>query len=919
MRSRERAFYQRAAFIIPIAVFLFILLLSSGTLLHLLTESWWFDAAGFSSVFWTIKLWQIAIWIATFAIFALFMGLNYYIAARVTRYSTYRLLESNKFAIYAQSVPQYVVPVVIFFISLAAAGSSLGSWEAILKFINASNFGDSDPIFKRDLGFYIFQLPFFDNLFGWLLGLVVCGLLVSVPIYILKGNINLERGWQRFITGGAKTHITLLLTAIAVLVGIGFWLQRYDLLYSQTGVVAGAGYTDTHARLMGLSVMSIIGIALAVLLLLSLRQISFKLPVYGLGVYVLGTILLTTAYPSFQQNFIVEPNELQKEKPYIDHNISLTRKGYNLDKVQRQSYPAEGDLNRQDLDKNQTTVRNIRLWDYRPLLTSYGQLQEIRPYYNFRDIDVDRYTINGEYRQVMLSARELSNAPRNSWVSERLKYTHGYGLVMSPVNLVTPQGLPELFIKDIPPVSNIDLEVERSGIYYGQETNNYVFTGTSTEEFDYPLGERNAKTMYSGEGGVPMESFLKRLAYATDLGSLKILISPYFTDNSRIHYHRNIEERVARVAPFLQLDSDPYIALIDGELKWVIEGYTVSDRFPYSQPISAINGAGSLLGRGRSQKLLSGGFNYVRNSVKVVVDAYDGTMNFYTMDENDPILATYRNIFPDLFQPKDAIPPEVQKHFRYPFDLFNIQAQMYLSYHMSDPEVFYNQEDLWRLPNENFQGRQRPVSPYYVIMRLPEEEKEEFLLILPFTPTQRDNMIAWMAARSDREDYGKLLLYEFPKQELIFGPSQIEARINQNPEISEQLSLWDQQGSRVIRGNLLVIPIEQSLIYIEPIYLRSEQGELPELKRVIASYDNQVVMRSDLETSLEAIFGEQEATPAARPIPSEEGAQPLPQNLIQKAQQTFDQAQQAAREGNWAEYGRQTAELEQILQQLDEK
>jgi hypothetical protein len=904
--------------LVPPLIAIILILIFSGTLVHLTTESWWFSAIGFSDVFWTLLTWRGLTWVGSFAVFALFIGLNYWFAMRVTRYSTIRFLEQSDFSFYADRAPKYIAPVIIFFISLSAAGASVAAWDTLLKFINATDFNLTDPIYERDIGFYVFQLPFYQGLQDWLFALLLMSLLVATAIYVLKGTINLNRGWQYLIYGEAKAHLSLLLAGLAFLVAFQFWLQRYGLLYSGEGVVSGAGFTDTHARLAALTGMGFMALALAVVFVASAGRNSLKLPLIGIGLYLLIYILLYQVYPSFEQRFIVEPNELAKEKPYIENNIALTRDAYNLDKVERDNYPAQGVLDRAAVENNQGTIRNIRLWDYRPLLTTYGQLQEIRPYYNFRDVDIDRYTIDNTYRQVMLSPRELSRAPQERWVSQRLKYTHGYGLVMSPVNRVTSQGLPELLIKDIPPVSSVNLEVEQPRIYYGEETDNYIFTGMVEDEFDYPLGEDNASNRYDGTGGVEIGSFWRQLLYAYDLGSLKILISTQFQPESRIHYYRNIRERINHVAPFLRLDSDPYMTLVNGRMKWIVEGYTVSNYYPYSEPVSTINNAGAILQRQGSTQLLAGGYNYVRNSVKVIVDAFDGTLQFVTTDETDPVIQTYQKIFPNLFTPMAEVSPELKSHFRYPLDLFKIQTQMYLAYHMSNPEVFYNQEDLWRFATETYEGNQQLVEPYYTIMRLPDAEQEEFVLILPFTPVNKDNMIAWMAARSDGENYGKLLLYEFPKQELIYGPSQIEARIDQTPEISQQLSLWDQQGSRVIRGNLLVIPIEESLLYVEPIYLRAEQGELPQLKRVVVAHGDNLVMRPTLQSSLSAIFGEK----VASPTPDQQQPSPettVPDNLVQRAREVYRQALQAQRSGNWGEYGEKIKELEQILEQLSQE
>ena len=912
MQLRQKA-------IVAIALTVAIGLTLTSTLIHLLTESWWFGAVGFADVFWTRITWQIILWLATFAIYSLFLWFNYWLANRFTRTSSFSFLLGTEFEPYSKTIANLLAAVVTFIVAISAASASAAFWSRGLQFLNATEYDRSDPIYNKDIGFYLFKLPFYEGLQTWLFALLTTGLLIAIAVYLLKGvagisftlpnlqtsgltgqKLQFERQWRSNFQNQQKAHIILLLAAIAVTVAIDFWLKRYDLLYSPDGVVWGAGYTDTHARLFSYWVMGIGALILGGFLIFAVWLRRPKLPLYGITAYLLILLSLNGVYPELQQRFSVEPNELDKELPYIKNSLAFTREAYDLEKIDSQNYPVADNLTAEVLQQQQGTVQNIRLWDYRPLLSTYRQLQEIRPYYLFNDVDIDRYTLDDNYRQVMLSPRELDyeRVPQRAqtWVNQRLKYTHGYGLVMSPVNQVTSDGLPELFIKNIPPVSEVDLEVENPAIYYGESTSDYIFTGMTTPEFDFPQGNTNAFTQYDGTGGVAIDSLVRKLAYSYDFSSFKILISNYFTPNSRIHYYRQIKERVSHVAPFLRFDSDPYITLIDGRLQWIVDAYTKSDRFPYAEPVEP-------------------GTNYIRNSVKVLVDAKDGTMQFLAVDESEPILATYRKIFPSLFKSQSSIPPQVREHFRYPLDLYKMQAQMYLAYHMNDPQVFYNREDLWRFATENYEGNQQAVEPYYQIMNLPGEAKEEFVLILPFTPVNKDNMIAWLAARSDGENYGKMLLYEFPKQKLIYGPFQIEARIDQNPEISQQLTLWSQKGSRVIRGDLLVIPIDDSLLYVEPVYLRAEQGELPELRRVIVAYGKEVVMRPNLEEAIAALFGNQEVPQIAQPSTPSANAN-ADSDLIQQAAEAFNQAETAQREGNWAEYGRYQQQLKQIIQQL---
>ncbi|MEM0981515.1 MAG: UPF0182 family protein, partial [Cyanobacteria bacterium P01_H01_bin.58] len=768
------------------AITLLLILALSGGIAHLFTESWWFASVGYADVFWTRIRWQAIIWIATLLLYGAFLYGNYQFALWLTRESPWRLLQRPNLEPLEDFLPRYGAIAFTVLLSFKAAMESFGAWDSILKFLNPTVFERVDPLFQQDISFYTFRLPIYQGLQGALTELLIWTLVLIMSVYALKGEIRPERGWKYFLTGEVKTHLCILLSLLAAVISAGFYLGRYDLLFSPEGVVFGAGYTDVHARLHAYWTMAFVTLAVAALFILSLWRSGFMWPSVGIGLYIVALVLVSGVYPWFQQKFLVEPNELVREKPYIEHNIAFTREAYALDEVQSESFPAEEALDREVLERNGLTVDNIRLWDYRPLLSTYRQLQEIRLYYRFQDVDIDRYTLNGDYRQVMLAARELdytgAPAAAQTWVNQRLKFTHGYGIVMSPVNQVTPDGLPELMIKNVPPVSAVDIDIEEPRIYYGEATNSYIFTGTTTDEFDYPQGEENALYRYTGEGGVPLQSFFRRLAYAYDLGSLKFLISGYITDETRVHYHRNIVRRAKRIAPFLTYDQDPYIAVIDGRLKWIIDAYSTSDRYPYSEPLIRSNDIGELLQSSQVvEDLARQGTNYLRDAAKVVIDAYDGTLDFYVVDPSDPILSTYRQIFPDLFKAELEPSATIWSHFRYPNDLFTVQAQMYRAYHMANPEVFYNREDLWRFPTQVYEQDQVRMEPYYIIMRLPGSEAEEFIQILPFTPITKDNMVAWMAGRSDADNYGRLLLYEFPKQQLVYGPSQIEARIDQTP------------------------------------------------------------------------------------------------------------------------------------------
>src|SRR6058998_245007 len=619
-----------------------------------------------------------------------------------------------------------------------------------------------------------------------------------------------------------------------------------------------------------------------------------------LVVWVLGL----GVYPAFLQRLRVAPNELEAERPYLEANIRMTRAAYGLDRIQEKEFPADENLDARALARNEATLKNIRLWDYRPLLRTFAQLQEIRTYYKFVDVDNDRYVVNGEYRQLMLSPRELSYQHLQSriWINEHLTFTHGYGAVVGPVNRITAEGLPEFLVKDIPPQSSGGFpKITRPQIYYGEVSNEYVLVKTKSQELDYPSGDQNVYTSYSGLGGIPLSSFFRKVAFAMRFGEIKILLSNDLTEQSRIMMYRTVGQRVRQIAPFFRFDRDPYMVINDdGRLVWMLDGYTTTDRYPYSDPVPGVG-------------------NYIRNSVKVTMDAYDGTVTFYRADDTDPIVRAYGRAFSGLLKPLDQMPEALRRHIRYPEDFFSIQARKYATYHMKDPQVFYNKEDLWTLPRRAVEGRERDMEPYYTIMRLPGEQKEEFILLTLFNPARRDNMIAWMAARSDPPSYGRLIVFNFPKQKLVYGPRQIDARIDQDPVISQQLSLWNQRGSTVIRGSLLAIPIDQSLIYVQPLYLAaSEQGALPELRRVIVAYGNQIAMEPTLEQSLARIFGGRAPVTAAAPpaagAPSD-GATGVRQ-LVQRAWESWTRAQDALRRSDWAAYGAEQKRLEEALRGL---
>ncbi|MCS5695877.1 UPF0182 family membrane protein [Desulfofundulus thermocisternus] len=777
------------------------------------------------------------------------------------------------------------------------------NWNLVQQFLHKTTFEVRDPLFYRDAGFYIFELPFYHFIYHLLLGASVLSLLIVSGIYILIGS-TYPGGWKSiFRFNHIKCHLSILAAIFFLFRAAGYYLAQYMLLFSERGAVFGPGYTDVHANLPAYKILFVLALACSVIILLNIFLSRFRFVLYTIGFLIAGSVVLGVIYPAVVQKFIVVPNEMEREKPYIENAIKFTRMAYNLDNIERKSFPAGKMLSAQDLANNQEVINNIRLWDYRPLQQTYSQLQEMRLYYQLKNIDIDRYVIDGKYRQVMVAARELNQSQlppqAQTWVNLHLKYTHGYGIVMSPVNEVTREGLPSFTIKDIPPSTHTNLKVERPEIYFGELTDNYVIVNTKNPEFDYPKGDENAWCFYQGNKGVKVNSLLRRLLFAIFFGDYRILLSGDITQDSQILYYRNIYERVPRLAPFLTYDGDPYIVLANGKLYWMWDAYTTTSMFPYAEPYN--------------HRL-----NYIRNSVKVVVDAYDGSVSFYLIDENDPIIQTYSKIFPDVFQPLEKMPEALKSHIRYPEDLFMIQAQKYALYHMEDYRIFYNKEDKWDRPTEIVEDKEEPMEAYYIITRLPGEKHPEYIQLLPFIPQNKKNMIAWLAGRSDGVNYGRLLVYEFPKQELVYGPMQIEARINQDTTISQQLSLWDQRGSRVFRGNLLVIPIKDSLLYVEPIYLQAEQSKMPELRRVIVVHGDQVVMEPTLGEALRRIFGVEEeikhsvTEQRVNNISNKAGLA----ELAREASRLYEQAMEKLKDGDWAGYGNSLQQLKQVLNEL---
>ncbi|MEM9275370.1 MAG: UPF0182 family protein [Cyanobacteria bacterium P01_F01_bin.143] len=763
--------------------------------------------------------------------------------------------------------------VLAAFLSIVFSVIMAGNWTLFLQFSQQTSFYEIDPQFGKDISFYVFNLAVYDLCDLWSNGLFGYGLISIFLYYLLSGNSLAEGrfpGFSRF----QIRHLSILGGLLMLSLSWHHWLNRYDLLYYPSGVVYGAGFTTVHVQLPLETALCLVAIIIAFWLFINSirgykkikgsirrkRKIIFALAPLFLYLFILiGGY--TTGY--LVQRFVVLPNELSKETEYIERNIAMTRKAFGLDEIETETFNPQGSLTAADLRKNHLTIENIRLWDTRPILQTNRQLQQIRLYYEFPDADIDRYVLEDEResnkQQVIIAARELdySAVPdrAKTWVNEHLVYTHGYGFTLSPVNQVDTAGLPDYFVKDIGTEEgglNVSSEsirkhipIENPRIYYGELTDTYIMTNTKSRELDFPSGEENVYTVYQGAGGIAIGNYSLRLLFAEYLKDWQMLFTQNFTSETKLLFRRDIVQRVNYIAPWLRYDEDPYLVVVDtgteteGELPshlyWILDAYTTSDRYPYSDP-----GLNS--------------FNYIRNSVKVVIDAYNGDVNFYVADLADPLVLTWSKVFPQLFQILGQMPEDLRNHIRYPEDLFSIISERLLTYHMTDPQVFYNREDQWEIPQEIYAAESRLVTPYYLIMRLPSAKEEEFILLHGYTPTSRPNLISWIAARSDGQEYGKVLLYTFPKQKLVYGPNQIEALINQDPTISQQISLWNREGSRAIQGNLLIIPIEQSLLYVEPVYLEAIENSVPTLARVIVVYENRIVMRKNLEDAIAAIF-----------------------------------------------------------------
>jgi uncharacterized membrane protein (UPF0182 family) len=892
----------RQAFRVLVGILLLVLIVFPA-MMRLAADLFWFREIGFQRVLTTELITKAVLFVIVAVVSYVVLIANVRVARRgITGANVFSGQVPEAVMDLIERLPRLTTPAAAIFAFLAGVSAS-AAWMTALQFFNGEPFGATDPVFGRDIGFYTFVVPALAMVLGLLSTLTVLAILLAGFVYLVRGDIRPPNP-RLYLSPRAAAHLGVLVAVFLVLAAARIWIvQIPELVYSSTGPFTGASYADMHARRPGLHAAAVTALLGAALIGLGIarRRVMPAVPIALVAYFVVGFIG-RNAYPAAIQRLVVAPTELGRERPFIENHIKATRVAWGIDSVVTRDLPGDVQLSLADIRANGPTIENVRLWDREPLLQTFGQLQEIRTYYDFVSVDDDRYVIDGRYRQVLLSARELNTGalPTRSFINDHLTFTHGMGLTLAPVNQVTVEGLPVLFVKDLPPATTGSLKVSRPQIYYGELTNEYAIVGTRLPEFDHPSGEQNITAAYEGNGGVPL-TFWRRATLAWHFSSLKMLLSADISSSSRILYRRNIAERARRALPFARLDGDPYLVLTDaGELVWIIDAYTSTTRYPYAAR-------------------LSDGTTYMRNSIKVTVDAYHGTVRAYIADPNDPLLRTQARIFPGIMQPLSEMPEDLRRHLRYPEDLYRAQASLYTTYHMTEPELFYHREDQWQIPAVD-QARDRNPFMRHIVMRLPDEPNAEYIFMTPFTPRQKDNLAAWMVARNDGEHYGKLLVYRFPKQSLVFGPRQIMNRINQDTEIARQITLWDQRGSEVIRGDLLVIPIEKSLLYVQPIYLRAEGGQIPELKRVVVAHQNQVVMAETLDAGLNLLFGGDTGRPSvvvddSTAAPAT-GANAAMQTLLRQLQESYDKAIAAQRAGNWAQYGEEMNRLGELVRRL---
>ena len=929
------------------------------SLIGFITDFMWFRELGYVSVFFTKLFTQIKIGVPTFVVvtFLAYIYLKFLKRGYFIKVSSDEPVNHGRLNLISWGLAAAYGAITTFF-------TVTKLWFDFLQFINSTSFGKKDPLFDMDISFYAFKLDFIEEVNQIVLVLLIAFAVLTVIYYSIlltvrtpkifeekaqtvdeeeeqsqaqggagNGFDNLNGMFGKFTeaftgkAGGgfkrpsrprksfdnqnlkmlvsiAEKQLIIVGVLFFLMVGVNFFLKQYDLLFGSTGAVHGAGFTDVNITLwmyriiMVLAVFAAVGFAVGI----SRRHIkpAVVAPIIMIIIGVAGTGAALVV-----QNLVVTPDEINKESRYLERNIEYTQTAYGLNDVNKKEFAASNDLTGEDISNNDETISNIRINDYEPAKTFYNQTQSIKQYYSFNDVNVDRYNINGEYTQTFLSAREIDeNSINDTWLNKHLKYTHGYGITLSRVDKITASGQPDMLIGGIPPVSDVDeIKITRPEIYYGELTNNYVLTNTSEEEFDYPDGNENKYTTYEGDAGIKLNP-LNRFMFAVKERSLKLLVSGNVKSSSKILINRNIKERVKQIMPYLEYDKSPYMVTVDGKLYWIIDAYTYTNRYPYSEPFSDTSDT-----------------NYIRNSVKVVIDAYNGTTDYYIVDDTDPIAQNFKKIYPDLFKDIKDMPEGIKAHIRYPSTLLNIQAQVYQRYHMNDVKVFYQNEDLWQISSEIYGTEEQTMSPNYYIMKLPGEDSAEFVNSIPFTPKDKKNLMGLFVARNDGGNYGELILYQMPKSQTVYGPMQIEAQIDQNTEISKEFSLWNSSGSKYSRGNMFVVPIEDSLLHIEPVYLEATNSSIPEVKRVIVVYGDNIAYEATLAEALNSMFGEgsayeREDSGNTDTTSGGNGDELSQTEIIKRAQDAFDNAQNAQKNGDWAKYGEYLNELDKYLNML---
>lgn len=927
------------SFVVMVIVVILVLLIGCA---GFLTNWMWFDSLGYEKVFWTKFLSQLEI------------GVPVFLAAMLLVRIYLKSLKKHYFIeVESHEIPDekrlnkisWGMSVVFGLLVGLTAGAS--TWMDFRQFANATSFGLKDPLFHLDISFYVFKLAFLTKANNIVLGIVVGVVIITLLYYGIlitvrtpdmfewepeepegpetsgenaipftrkyrkkpseKRTLDLNNSNMIQLLHIASGKLTLLGIVFYLMVAMDFLMRQFDLLHVHTGAVYGAGFTDVNVKLWVYRLIMVLSIVGAVTLCHHMHRKEPKklvrIPIAIVAVGLLGGVVSFAV-----QNLLVSPDEINKESKYLERNISYTRHAYGLDNIKVEEFPAEQNLNRQAIRDNSQTITNIRINDYEPVQDFYNQTQSIRQYYDFNDVDIDRYNIDGEQTQTYLAAREINESKISStWINRHLKYTHGYGAAVSRVDAVTASGQPDIIVKNIPPESEAkDTDITRPEIYFGELTNDYVIVNTDEQEFDYPNGNENSYSTYKGKAGIKL-NLLNRILFSVREGSMKLLVSSNVNSDSRIIINRNIKDRVEKLMPYLSYEKDPYMTVVNGKLYWIVDAYTTSSYYPYSEPYSGEVGS----------------TNYIRNSVKVVVDAYNGDTTFYVVDQDDPVARTYQKIYPTLFKDVKEMPEGIRKHIRYPNSLLKIQAGVYTKYHMDQVKVFYQDEDLWDIAHQIYGTEEKEMDPSYFIFELPDEKKAEFINMIPFTPKSKQNMTAIMMARNDGNRYGQLLVYKFPKNKTVYGPMQIEAQIDQNTEISKEFSLWNSSGSKYRRGDLFVIPINNSIMYVEPVYLEASNQAIPEMKRVIVAYGDKIAYESTLEDALADLFGEDENGGQSQSASASSGknnsGKSNTKELIQKANEAYENAVNAQKSGNWKKYGDYLDELEKYLNQLEDR